>query len=68
MIFDVKIEDLRWKARMVAGGHMTNTPKTITYASVVSCEMVRMSALHDLSVQTLDIMNIYMKATCRVQV
>jgi hypothetical protein len=34
MIFDVKIEDFRRKARMVAGGHMTGAP------------MIMMSALH----------------------
>jgi hypothetical protein len=25
MIFDVKMENFRWKARFVAGGHMTKT-------------------------------------------
>jgi hypothetical protein len=35
MIFDVKIEDLRRKARFVAGGHTTDTPHAMTYASVV---------------------------------
>ena len=61
MIFDVKMEDFRRKARMVAGGHMTDVPPTITYESVVSCETVRitltMVALHDLNVKTADIMN-----------
>ena len=50
---------------MVTGGHMTNTPPTITYASVVSSETVRialmMAALHDLSVKPADIMNSYIK-------
>ena len=36
MIFDVKIEDFRRKARLGAGGHMTDTPKYMTYSSVVS--------------------------------
>ena len=36
MIFDVKMEDLRIKVRLVSGGHVTNTPFTITYASVMS--------------------------------
>ena len=35
MIFDVKMEDFRRKSRFVAGGHMTDTPADITYASVV---------------------------------
>ena len=48
---------------MVAGGHMTDNPPTITYASVVSCEMIRitlpMAALHNLSVKTAEIMKAY---------
>ena len=35
MIFDVKM-DLTQKARFVAGGHLTDTPATITYSSVAS--------------------------------
>ena len=33
MIFDVKMEDLRHKVRMVSGSHMTDTSPTITYAT-----------------------------------
>ena len=40
LIFDVKMEDFWRKARLVAGGHMTNTPTKNTYASVVSHELV----------------------------
>jgi hypothetical protein len=36
MIFDVKMENLRRKARFVAGGHTTDTPYAMTYASFVS--------------------------------
>ena len=37
MIFDVKLgENFRHKARLVAGSHMTNTPASMTYSSVVS--------------------------------
>jgi hypothetical protein len=36
MIFDVKMEDFRRKARFVAGGHTTDTPHAMTYASVLS--------------------------------
>jgi hypothetical protein len=32
MIFDVKMEDFKRKARLVAGGHWTTAPATITYA------------------------------------
>jgi hypothetical protein len=37
MIFDVKMEDFRHKARVVAGGNMTDTSHAMTYASVASC-------------------------------
>ena len=43
MIFDVNMEDFRRKARLVAGGHVTDPPSTITYVSVVSRETVRIS-------------------------
>ncbi len=39
MILDIKMEDFRRKARLVAGGRMTKAPATITYASVVSESM-----------------------------
>ena len=35
MIYDVKMEDFRRKARLVAGGNMTETQKCMTYSSVV---------------------------------
>ena len=53
---------------MVSGGHMTNTPPTITFDSVVSYETVilylMMAALHDLSVKNKDIINDYIKENC----
>jgi hypothetical protein len=36
MIFDFKMEDFRRKARFVDGGHTTDTPCSMTYASNVS--------------------------------
>jgi hypothetical protein len=46
MIFDVKMEDFRQKARLlVAGGHRTKAPATITYASVVSWETVQLAQM-----------------------
>jgi hypothetical protein len=71
MIFDIKMEDFRRKARLVADGHMTKAPATITYASKVSCETVRiallMAALSDLNVKVGDVLNAYITApiTCR---
>jgi hypothetical protein len=43
MIFDVEMEDFRQKARLVAGGHWIKATATITYASVVSSETVRLA-------------------------
>ena len=66
MVFDVKMEDFCQKARLVAGGHMTKAPPTITYASVVSIETVRLAltiaALNDLEVKVGDVLNAYITA------
>jgi hypothetical protein len=66
MIFDVKMEDFRLKARFVAGGHTTDTPHAMTYASVVSKKYVRialtLAALNDLDVKMADIENAYLTA------
>ncbi len=43
MVYDMKMEDFRCKAWFVAGGHMTETPATNTYASVVSQESVHIA-------------------------
>ena len=65
MIYDVKMENFCHKARLIAGGHMTDTPASITYASVVSCESVRialtLAALNGLQVKTADIKNAYLQ-------
>ncbi len=73
MIFDVKMgENFRRKARMVAGGHTTTTPSSITYSSVVSRDSVRIAltiaALNDLSVRACDIQNAYLTAPCREKI
>ena len=68
LIFDVKMEDFRRKARLVAGGHMKETPKCMTYSSVVGRETVRIAltiaALNDLQVKAGDILNAYLTAPC----
>ena len=50
------MEDFGRKARLVAGGHMTKAPATITYVSVVLRETVRIAlmiaALNDLEVKS----------------
>jgi hypothetical protein len=43
MVVDVKIEDFCRKAWFVAGGHMTETPSSNTYASFVSRESARIA-------------------------
>ena len=66
IIFDVKMEDFRRKDRLVAVGHVTEPPSTITHASVVSRDKVRvalmLSALNDFTVKLADIKNSYITA------
>ena len=49
MVFDIKM-DLTRKARLVAGGHMTDAPASLTYSSVVSRDSIRV-AFVDCSVE-----------------
>ena len=70
MIFDIKMgENFRRKARLVAGGHTTDTPAALTYSSVVSRDSVRIAltiaALNDLKILACDIQNAYLTAKCR---
>jgi hypothetical protein len=71
MIFDVKM-DFTWKARLVARGHRTDPPSSMTYSSVVSRESVRiaflLAALNDLEVLTADIGNAYLNAPTKEKV
>ena len=66
MIFDVKMEDSCRKACLVVGGHMTEMPADMTYASVVSRENARLSlmlaALNALEVKYGHVMNAYITA------
>lgn len=69
-IFDIKLgENFRRKARLVADGHKTDTPSSVTYSSVVSRDSVRicllLAALNDLNVLSGDIENAYLTAPCR---
>jgi len=71
LIFDVKF-DLTWKARYVAGGHLTDPPTSMTYASVVSRESVRIAffiaALNNLEVVAGGIGNAYLNADTKEKV
>ena len=72
IIFDVKMEGLTRKARFVAGGHMTEAPKSMTFASVVTRESVRIAflvaALNDLHIEAADVTNAYLWADCREKI
>ena len=59
MIFDVKLgENFRRKARLVADGHKTDPPSSITYSSIVSRDFVRicflLAALNDIDIKCAD--------------
>ena len=73
MIFTIKMDGkFTRKARLVAGGHTTNTPSAITYSSVVSRDTVRIAfviaALNGLDVSSCDIGNAYLNAPCREKI
>ena len=40
MIFKIKLDGFQHKAQLVTGGHMTDVPPVMTYASVISREKV----------------------------
>ncbi len=61
MIFDVKMEDFRCKTRLVAGGHMTKDPATLTNVSIVSRETVHIAllvaVLNNIDIWAADVLN-----------
>ena len=66
LIFDIKMENFQFKARLVANGNETGAPSSLTYASVVSRESVRialtLAALNQLDVKTSDVENAFLQA------
>ena len=66
MMFDIKMEYFSHKVRLVAGGHVTELPDTIMFASMVSRYNVFISltgvGLYFLQVRKADIQNSYIKA------
>jgi len=67
MIFDVKLEEgFRRKARLVADGQMLDSPRSMTYASVVSRDTVRialtLAALNGCDVLVGDVKAAYLNA------
>lgn len=65
IVFDIKMDFTR-KARLVAGGHVTDPPSALTYSSVVSRDSVRLiflaAALNDLDIKSADVRNAYLNA------
>ena len=69
MIFDVKQEGLRRKARLVAGGHVINSNMYESYSSVIQTRTIRLlqtiAVSQDLQMITGDISNAFVQApTC----
>jgi hypothetical protein len=64
--------DFTRKAQFVAGGHMTETPGSITYSSVVSRDSVRLAfliaELNELDVLAGDVTLAYLNAPCREKI
>ena len=71
MVYAVK-HDGRHKARLVAGGHLTDTPIDSVYSSVVSLRGVRiltfLSELNDMDLWSTDIGNAYLESYTREKV
>jgi len=66
MIFDVKKEDFRRKARLVAGGHVINSSMFESYSSVVQTNSLRLlqtvALNEDFKIITADIGNAFIQA------
>ena len=64
--------DFTHKARLVTGGHLTQTPTSLTYASVPSRESIRLmflvASLNDPNVIVTDIGNAYLNAKVREKI
>ena len=65
MEFNIKMEDLRHKAWLMAGGDMSEALATITYTGVISRETVRIALMivdhKDLEVESADILTAYVQ-------
>ena len=65
LVYDVK-HDGRHKARLVAGGHLTDVPMESVYSGVVLlcglCIVLCLAKLNDLQVYSTDIGNAYLEA------
>ena len=72
VIFNIKQEDLRRKARLVAGGHVVDSIMYESYSSVVQTMMVRLlqtiALKHDLKIVTGDIGNAFVQAMTKEKI
>jgi hypothetical protein len=72
MIFDVKQQDMRYKARLVMGGHVIDSSAYNTYSLVIenlSVRLVFLAAAHQgLDIMTGDIANAFPTAPCAEKV
>ncbi len=68
MIFDIKQEDLRYKARLVMGGHVVDSSAHTTYSSTISDISVRLLFLiatqNNLELMVGDVGNAFPTAPC----
>ncbi len=68
MIFDIKHQDLRRKARLVIGGHVIDSSNHITFSSTIQGISVRIlmtiAVQNALSFMTADIGNVFCTAPC----
>ena len=71
LVFDVK-HDLRYKARLVAGGHLTELPKESIYSGVVSLRTLRLivfvAELNGMDLWAADVGNAYLEAYTKEKV
>mmetsp|Transcript_8647 Transcript_8647/g.12593 ORF Transcript_8647/g.12593 Transcript_8647/m.12593 type:complete len:946 (-) Transcript_8647:1039-3876(-) len=72
MVFEIKMVGLVRKARLVAGGHLTDPPSDSVYSSVVTRESVRImftiAALNGLDLLGADVQNAYINAPTKEKV
>ena len=72
LMFDIKLDGFWYKARLIAGGHMTKTPVVLTYASVVSRDSVHIAltiaTLNNHQVKASDVQNAILMPPCEEQI
>jgi hypothetical protein len=71
IVFNIKMDFTR-KAHFVAGGHMTEAPRSLMYSSVVShdsiCIAFLIAALNGLDIMSCDLENAYLNDPCHEKI